>query len=211
MANPKDLIGAKKAPLGLVPPALIIGAAEAMENGASKYGPFNWRDYPVQAMTYVEAALRHLLAYVDGEDDAPDTGIHHVKHAIAGLGILLDSLEGGQLIDNRPKPGPAAKMMGSLDRSAPTLGLPIAPSFHSDVEYTEETFTPELVDDGEGWGLMQRSTCQRRDEPGHRWGPPEDHVNGPCDVPGETVIRTIDTTHPKTGERVIRFINERYR
>lgn len=115
--NPKNLVGAKKAPLRLVPPALFIGAAEALENGAQKYGPQNWRDQPVSAVTYVEAALRHLLAYLDGEDTAPDTGIHHVKHAVAGLGILLDCLGLETLIDDRPKPGSAPKLLAELDRS----------------------------------------------------------------------------------------------
>lgn len=124
--NPKDLVGAKKAPLALVPPALVIGAAEAMQVGASKYGPYNWRDYPVQVMTYVEAAFRHLYAFVDGEDLAPDTGVHHIKHVVAGMGILLDSLESGIAIDNRPKPGPAADMLDEQDRSTPPKVAPEA-------------------------------------------------------------------------------------
>lgn len=127
--NPKDIVGAKKAPLGLVPPALVIGAAEAIANGAEKYGSYNWRDYPVQAVTYVEAAMRHLLAYLDGEDDAPDTGISHLKHAVAGLGILLDVTALGTLEDNRPKAGPAAKLLAEQDKTvrvpAPEDALPL--------------------------------------------------------------------------------------
>lgn len=116
-ANPKDLVGAKKSPLALVPPALIIGAAEAMQNGAEKYGPYNWRDYPVQYVTYLEAQLRHIYALLDGEDLAPDTLIHHQKHVVAGGAIILDSMGLGTLIDNRPKPGPAAKLLAEQDRS----------------------------------------------------------------------------------------------
>lgn len=126
MTNPKDLIGAKKAPVGLVPPALLIGAAEAMATGAAKYGPFNWRDYSVQYMTYLEAMQRHILALIDGQDDAEDSGVHHLKHVIAGAGILLDCIEAGTVIDDRPKPGPAAGMLRSLDRTpaAPTARVP---------------------------------------------------------------------------------------
>ena len=40
--NPKTAFGLKKVPLHLVPPALEQGAAEAFQNGADKYGPFNW-------------------------------------------------------------------------------------------------------------------------------------------------------------------------
>lgn len=115
--NPKDAIGAKKAPLGYVPAAAVIGPAPAMEIGAIKYGPFNWRAQPVQAMTYVEAALRHLYAWIDGQDDAEDTGISHISHAQAGLAILQDAIMSGNLIDNRPPKGPAADALRSLDRS----------------------------------------------------------------------------------------------
>lgn len=119
--NPKDLVGAKKAPLALVPPALVIGAAEAMAVGAEKYGPYNWRAYPVQVMTYVEAAMRHLLAFADGQDDAEDTGVHHLKHVVAGMGILLDSIALGTAEDNRPMKGPAADLLRQQDKTEGAL------------------------------------------------------------------------------------------
>jgi hypothetical protein len=115
--NPKDLVGAKKAPLGVVPPALMIAAAPAMAVGAEKYGPFNWRKQPVQAMTYVEAVMRHLYAWIDGQDNAEDTNISHIGHAIAGLGILADAMAADNLIDNRPVFGPAADMLRDQDQS----------------------------------------------------------------------------------------------
>lgn len=116
--NPKDLVGAKKAPLGLVPPALEIGAAEALANGAAKYGPYNWREQPVEYMTYLVAMKRHINALIDGQDYAEDTGIHHLHHIVAGGGILIDAkgIPGG-LIDNRPPKGPAADMLRAQDRT----------------------------------------------------------------------------------------------
>lgn len=110
-ANPKTLMGAKKVPmLSVIPPASIIGEAEAMRYGAFEapradgskgYGPYNWRDQAIEGMTYVDAAIRHLMAWVDGEDNAEDSGIHHLKHAKATIGILLDAME-HNWIDNRP-------------------------------------------------------------------------------------------------------------
>ncbi len=41
--NPKTLIGSRKVNLFTVPPVSIIQEATAMQNGASKYGPYNWR------------------------------------------------------------------------------------------------------------------------------------------------------------------------
>lgn len=116
--NPKDLVGARKAPLALVPPALVIWAAPAAKNGADKYGPFNWREHPVEVMTYIEAMQRHLAAFVDGQNEAEDTHIHHLSHVAAGLGILCDSISLGIAIDNRPPPGPAPDILRAQDRSA---------------------------------------------------------------------------------------------
>lgn len=118
MTNPKDLVGAKKAPLGVVPPALMLGAAPAMQVGADKYGPFNWRGQPVQVMTYIEAIQRHLFAFTDGQDNAEDTGISHLGHAAASLGILMDAFALSNVIDNRPPPGAAPAMLRAQDHSA---------------------------------------------------------------------------------------------
>lgn len=116
--NPKDAIGVKKAPLGLVPPAAIIAISDALADGATKYGPQNWRSNDgVKATIYYEAALRHLFAWVDGEDTAEDSGVHHLAHAAACLAILLDAQEIGQIIDDRPTAGAAAAMLKARDKS----------------------------------------------------------------------------------------------
>lgn len=115
--NPKDLIGAKKSPLGVVPPSLLPFVAPAMAVGANKYGPFNWRAQKVQAMTYLEAAERHILAFIDGQESAEDTGVHHLSHAIAGLAILADAITADNWIDNRPSPGPTPDILRAQDKS----------------------------------------------------------------------------------------------
>lgn len=118
--NPKDLVGAKKLPiLSVVPASSILGEAEAMRDGAAKYGPMNWRTQKIQAMTYVDANLRHVFAWVDGEELASDSGVHHLKHAKATLGILIDAIEHDSWVDNRPKGnGATARLLAEADRSA---------------------------------------------------------------------------------------------
>lgn len=103
--NPKDRLGVKKPRLSLVPPSGFVYAALAMANGADKYGPYNWRSKKVQAMIYTEAAMRHILSWQDGEENATDSGAPHLGHAIACLLIIIDALETGNLVDNRPKAG----------------------------------------------------------------------------------------------------------
>jgi hypothetical protein len=110
--NPKDKIGLTKAPLRLIPPAALLHIARAMGEGAQKYGPYNWREFPISISVYIEAAQRHLLALLDGEDRAPDSGFHHAAHAAACMTILLDALETGNLIDDRHS-GPGGRLLAA--------------------------------------------------------------------------------------------------
>lgn len=116
--NPKDLIGCTKTPLGLLPWTALVQVAKVFAVGAKKYGAYNWRTkgQPVQHVTYVEAAFRHLAAYMDGQTIDPETGCNHLAHAACGLLILLDASAVGNSIDNRPTPGTAAEIM-ALDNS----------------------------------------------------------------------------------------------
>jgi len=109
--NPKDLIGHKKPPLNLVPPALLIHTSMAMADGARKYGAYNWRLKQVRYTVYLAAIERHLAALKDGEDDSSDAHTHHAAHIAACCAIILDAMEGGNLIDDRPAKGPAAAII----------------------------------------------------------------------------------------------------
>ena len=72
----------------LVPPALIEGAARAFGYGAGKYDPWNWAKGfpPVQPAA---SLMRHLLAWLDGEDIDPESGLHHFDLIAANTGMLL--------------------------------------------------------------------------------------------------------------------------
>ena len=109
--NPKQRYGDKKVAMHNVPPVAEIYLALAMQDGAAKYGPFNWRETSVQAMTYVGAIKRHLAAWVDGENNAKDSGYPHLGHIMACCAILADAFENGVLTDNRPPAGPAGRVL----------------------------------------------------------------------------------------------------
>lgn len=109
--NPKKRFGAQKPDLALVPPASTLHEAMALEAGAKKYGGYNWRKDPVESMTYVAAAMRHIQNWLDGEEYcADDDTVHNLGAAKAGLGILLDAMELGNLIDNRPPAGASSQV-----------------------------------------------------------------------------------------------------
>lgn len=114
--NPKDLLGAKKVSLNLVPASSLIYQALAMEDGAKKYGPYNWRANKVIASIYIAAAMRHLQAWHDGEEVAEDSQKPHLAHALACLGIIVDAKETGNLVDDRPLPGAASKLIKEWEK-----------------------------------------------------------------------------------------------
>jgi hypothetical protein len=178
--NPKDRIGVTKPDLSLVPPSAIIEEARALEDGAGKYGPYNWRDKHVRARVYIAAAKRHMDSWLDGENHSRDTRyvrltadeeflgshgllqgdvtrvadegsadvgdtltgfvdvvyvtsgvegtnelvllgpgqyetvrepVHHLGHARACLGIIIDAESIGALVDDRPHRGAAGDMI----------------------------------------------------------------------------------------------------
>lgn len=100
--NPKDLIGVTKPSVHLAPFSAILHMNLAMEDGAIKYGPYNWRQNPVKASVYYNAAMRHLAQWFDGEERARDSGVNHLGHAMACLAIILDAQHQGCLLDDRP-------------------------------------------------------------------------------------------------------------
>lgn len=114
--NPKTAIGAKKIPLHLVPPSAVHYFAMAMADGAAKYGPYNWREKAVTVSTYVAAAKRHLDAFWDGEDNAPDSGVHHLAHAMACMGIVIDAMTIKKLVDDRPPKGAAPDIQANYNK-----------------------------------------------------------------------------------------------
>ena len=65
---------------------------------------------------YVEGIERHWLALRDGEDVTDDTGVPHEGAIIACAAILADAREGGFLVDDRPLPGPSARLLAKHRR-----------------------------------------------------------------------------------------------
>jgi hypothetical protein len=111
--NPKTIAGAARLPLHLVPPSAVSALAEAMADGARKYGPYNWRESPISVSPYIAAAMRHLHAFWDGEDNARDSGVSHLAHAMATLAVLTDAFSVGVAIDDRPPKGKAADIQAA--------------------------------------------------------------------------------------------------
>ena len=100
--NPKDAIGISKAPMSTVSAAVLMEVGVAMLEGASKYGRHNYRAAGVRASVYYDALMRHAMAWWEGEDLDPDSGMSHITKAIATLVVLRDAMIQDKFTDDRP-------------------------------------------------------------------------------------------------------------
>ena len=91
-----------KTPLSLIPAESLRQVADVLAFGAEKYGAHNWRA-GMDHTRYASAALRHIFAYIEGEDLDPESGKEHIAHAICGLMMLLESKTKGYGTDDRHK------------------------------------------------------------------------------------------------------------
>lgn len=93
-----------KTDLTLVPKVAMETEALALMFGEKKYGRYNYTQ-GFETSRLIAACLRHVLAYQDGENNDPESGIHHLGHAKACLSMLLHCEQLGTLRDNRLKTG----------------------------------------------------------------------------------------------------------
>lgn len=100
--NPKDAVGVKKVPLSTVSSAVLMEIGLGMLEGACKYGRHNYRVSGVRTSVYYDASMRHLMAFWEGQDIDPDSGLHHVSKAMSCLAVLRDAMLNDMLNDDRP-------------------------------------------------------------------------------------------------------------
>lgn len=107
--DPKQSQGAKKVNFDPVPITLLALAAKGNQNGADKYGIYNWlelEDGTMSLNTYINATLRHILLFKAGQDKASDSDIHHLDHILAGLSVVRDAMIFNKVNDDRVKLSP---------------------------------------------------------------------------------------------------------
>lgn len=100
--NPKMAIGVAKVPISCVPTQVIQEIGIGMMEGGLKYGRHNYRFAGCRASVYYDATMRHLMAWWEGQDVDPDSGLSHISKAIASLAVLRDCQISGNAIDDRP-------------------------------------------------------------------------------------------------------------
>ena len=73
----------------LLPFRALKEVVEVLTYGAKKYAPDNWKKVPDARRRYIDAGFRHFTAYASGETHDPETGKHHLAHAICCLLYLI--------------------------------------------------------------------------------------------------------------------------
>jgi len=75
---------------GLVPPLALKATVDVLTFGAEKYEPDNWKVVPDSKRRYFDALQRHVWAWKEGEQIDPESGKHHLAHALCCLMFLYE-------------------------------------------------------------------------------------------------------------------------
>ena len=75
---------------GLLPPQALKATVDVLTFGAQKYEPNNWIHVSDSKRRYFDALNRHLWAWKEGEQLDPESGKHHLAHAMCCLMFLYE-------------------------------------------------------------------------------------------------------------------------
>ncbi len=93
-----------KADMSLLSSVAILKISQVMTYGKKKYSSHNWRGGFIWSRP-LSAALRHLFAFIGGEDKDPETGLSHLAHCACCLMFLLEFEDTHKELDDRYKQG----------------------------------------------------------------------------------------------------------
>lgn len=144
--NPKKKFGLSKVCISYIPKLAIFGEAIVMALGAHKYGAFNWRSKAVEAETYLDAAARHMALWEAGEDNDDESGESHLNHVRACMGIVIDAMAHGKLIDNRIKSQPLIDFIKSKVKPVENATTRVVPAISAHASPKLLIANPVLAD-----------------------------------------------------------------
>jgi hypothetical protein len=91
-----------KLPVNLLSSEALLQTAAVLKFGADKYHAHNWRDGFAWSRP-LAAAMRHIMAFNDGEDKDPESGLSHLAHAACCIMFLLEFEKTHPQLDDRYK------------------------------------------------------------------------------------------------------------
>ena len=87
MSSKGDRFNDGKPKWSLVDFTSIIPMVRVLEFGSKKYDEFNWTK-GLYTREICESLLRHVFAYLDGEDIDPESGESHIGHMMCNVMFL---------------------------------------------------------------------------------------------------------------------------
>jgi hypothetical protein len=73
----------------LLPWREVEEVVQVMMHGNTKYAEESWKLVQDKEKPYFSAALRHIMAWMRGEKQDPESGRSHLAHAVCCLLILM--------------------------------------------------------------------------------------------------------------------------
>lgn len=101
--------------------------AQVLRFGAEKYSPHNWRE-GIRFSRLTDAALRHIFAFVDGENADPETNVSHIAHASCCLMFLLWMVKNRPDLDDRYK---VEQALSSIEQQIRDVIRPMSPEMEA--------------------------------------------------------------------------------
>lgn len=95
----------EKIQLDLLSPRWVVGVGSVLTFGAKKYAAHNWRK-GIALSRLLGACLRHVFAFIGGEDRDAESGLSHLYHASCCLMFASELHETRPDLDDRYKGEP---------------------------------------------------------------------------------------------------------
>lgn len=202
--NPKDAAGSKKAGMSFMPSGPLLEASVAFVEGHIKYRRHNYRVAGIRASVYYDAAMRHMMAYWEGEDLNPDTGMPHLSSALACLIILRDAQMNGMCNDDRPPRMEEGWLARLNDAVAETINRVTVEGAEPSVPYTQ-------IGEEERTRLELERILEMIEDEGQKvdWKFPWPEVHPATEAIQEMQAKAakavVDATHQKTNKLLLGF------
>lgn len=80
----------------------LEGLVQVLMMGAEKYSAYNWqKGLPINEV--YESLMRHLVSFMDGEDNDAESGLSHLDHALCNIYFMKWFMDNKPEMDNRRK------------------------------------------------------------------------------------------------------------
>lgn len=100
MVERGDRFNDSKPQWGLIDFNSLEEMVRVLEYGATKYSKDNWKK-GLPTIEICESMLRHIFAYLNGEDNDKESGISHIGHIMCNAMFLNYMMKNKPEFDNR--------------------------------------------------------------------------------------------------------------